>query len=128
MTLAASESWITSPLRISADQNLFEVGGILAERAYFKPLGNVTVSINFETEEDMADHATALAAFAAPEIIGGVDLLACDGALVISSVDMVTTYQYAVIASIRPGLPSGPFSAVTRTFTIVAGLPTSTPN
>jgi hypothetical protein len=118
VTLTPRGGWLAGPLRMSGEQQLFEADGVLAPNGYFLPIGGATVTVTFETEEDMASHAEALEVFSQAELLGGTDLLGSSGQLFLHG-ERTTMVMDAVITRIDPGLPFGPESSVTRAYTIV---------
>lgn len=110
--------------RFEAGQDLFERDGVAMETAIFKPRGGARVSITFGTVGAKTTQAQAQAEFLAPEIIGGVNLLLVDGALVFTSLRKMVTYEPAAFAAIKPALLMAGYSSCSRDFQIRTVLPT----
>lgn len=109
LTLAAAYDWLSNPPVLEASQDLFETDGIKLSSGYFRPLGNVEVSIRFEVEEEWSTLEELQDAFLGDlEIIDGVDLLEVSGnlAFVPDGGGATTTFPDAAISSLRGELPA----------------------
>lgn len=122
VTLVEAGGWLAELPAFEASQDLFETDGVLLADAFFRPLGNVAVSIEFTTEEDLADLATVLTAFLAADDSPAGSLLQMSGALAVGG----TEFAAAVVTVITPDLPSGAAATLTRVFSIKTSLPTDT--
>ena len=122
IVLADFGAWLVQLPRFAPAQRIFEAEGVDTAASYFKPLGGVTVAINFVVEGDKDDFPTAADDFLAPDGAGTVALLNSDGELVITGDSSAATYP-AVITRITPGLPFGPGPSTAKAYQIAAGLP-----
>lgn len=121
ITLCESGGWLDSLPEFSASQELFEADGISLASAFFRPLGQVAVTIVLVSEEDHPDLITALDAYLSA---GEGGLLQAVGSLTFSPASgRAFTFVKAVVTAVTPDLPSGQAATLTRAFTIQATLP-----
>jgi len=121
ITLVDAGGWLAALPVFDATQGLFESDGVQLGAAFFRPLGNVAVTITFTTEEDHADLAAALDAFLGADVVGGVSVLQVSGLLTIGD---FAECADAVVHVVTPDLPSGAAATTTRVFTIITSIPT----
>lgn len=125
ITLVAAGGWLAELPVFEAAQGLFEADGIQLAAAFFRPLGNVVVDIQFTTEVDHADLATALDVFLAPDATpGGGSLLEIRGTLIITT--GVCQCLNAVLTTVRPELPSGAAATTRRSYHVRTSIPVLT--
>lgn len=124
ITLCESGGWLETLPEFSASQELFEADGISLANAFFRPLGQVAVTIELVSEEDHPDLITALDAYLSA---GEGGILQAVGSLTFSPASgRAFTFANAVVATEDPDLPSGQAATLTRAFTILASLPNIT--
>ncbi len=120
IVLVDAGGWLAELPVFDAGQRMFEKDGVEAADAYFKPLGGATVDIRFAVEIDETGQAGMLEGFLEDLLTGGK----LEGVLTISGDEEAATYDPAVIAAERPGLPQGVVDPTrVRAFTIQAALP-----
>lgn len=120
IVLCEPGSWLAALPEFSASQGLFEADGIKLGSAFFRPLGQVAVTITLTTEEDHPDLVTALDAYLSA---GEGGMLQAAGSLTISSESATFEFPDAVVKTVTPDLPSGAAATLTRAFTILTSLP-----
>lgn len=121
LVLCEPGSWLAALPEFSASQGLFEADGIKLGSAFFRPLGQVAVTITLTTEEDHPDLLTALDAYLSA---GEGGMLQAAGSLTFSpGGPSAVVFANAVVTSVIPELPSGAAATVTRAFTILTSLP-----
>lgn len=117
--------WLAELPNFNARQDLFESEGVNLTNAFFRPLGGVTVSIQFTVEIDHADLLEALEAFLDAGTDGATDLLQVTGSVSFDppGVTPPTVFSTAVVTAATPALPSEPTATTTCTFQILTTLP-----
>jgi hypothetical protein len=126
ITLVAAGGWLTALPAFDASQAVFESDGILLGNAFFRPLGNVAVTITFTTEEDHEDLLALLNEFLDADGIGSASVLTLSGLLTMGD---IAEFADAVVSVVTPDLPGGTGAAtITRVYTVQTSIPTPPPS
>jgi hypothetical protein len=125
LVLVAAGGWLENLPTFEAAQVVFETDGVSLNHAFFRPLGGVTVTINFAVEHDHGDLAAALDAFLDAELIDETSLLEIDGELSFlpEGGGDATIFAEAAVRVITPELPDTATATTLRVYQILTTLP-----